>query len=417
MSESAQPERHTQIACPACERALVVPVDAAGRRSRCPHCREIFEIPDRDQLLEHTVSSWLEEDVAPVIERRDRIEKQQPVIRPPRQVEWGGEVSGPRQVPDAEAQAPSVPEKDEVPPPTDQQLARETDSPALWVGDVASDGVEIAFDARWLAEPAFRQSMPMRCFVTGTQDPSSLRVRPLVFADRAGLEAADRRAMEREHEHHVLSNQSPPALAKIVGDLDDLEPPFHQPLLYYVISTYAQLCPEAMTTTENRSGGGITCRVLIIDAETALDWVGRVNGVCSRSYRALEEAVGEAHNEAWEALSDPTRLRIGGWMRFRPGERFVAYFNSAAFEEDDPGWAGLLVTDRRLVGHQYGRHEEVDLTTANGIVLIGEGEDGVEVLLEQNQETTWLGEIRPGDVGELVRALRPAKNLQIQQIG
>ena len=60
------------VPCPACQTPLNVPPSAGGRRARCPACGDRFIIPTRTDLLEDTVSGWIEQDVSDVISDRDR---------------------------------------------------------------------------------------------------------------------------------------------------------------------------------------------------------------------------------------------------------------------------------------------------------------------------------------------------------
>ncbi len=42
---------------------LQVPDNATGQRARCPACQTSFVLPDSDELMEHTLASWIESDV------------------------------------------------------------------------------------------------------------------------------------------------------------------------------------------------------------------------------------------------------------------------------------------------------------------------------------------------------------------
>lgn len=61
-----------EIPCEKCRVALRVPPEAAGHRARCPACGHTFVVPRVEQLLEDTVSNWIEEDLETLVEDRDR---------------------------------------------------------------------------------------------------------------------------------------------------------------------------------------------------------------------------------------------------------------------------------------------------------------------------------------------------------
>lgn len=48
--------------CPACDKRLRVPSEAAGRTARCPSCKQKFRLPDESTLLEESVLDLLCED-------------------------------------------------------------------------------------------------------------------------------------------------------------------------------------------------------------------------------------------------------------------------------------------------------------------------------------------------------------------
>ena len=52
-----------RVSCPQCKTALKVPSNSAGKHARCPVCRTKFEIPKLGDLVEDTISNWIDEDV------------------------------------------------------------------------------------------------------------------------------------------------------------------------------------------------------------------------------------------------------------------------------------------------------------------------------------------------------------------
>lgn len=77
-----------EIPCERCRVALRVPPEAAGHRARCPACGYTFQVPKVDDLLEETVSGWIEEDLEHLIEDRDR-ESDERVLATPQPVATG----------------------------------------------------------------------------------------------------------------------------------------------------------------------------------------------------------------------------------------------------------------------------------------------------------------------------------------
>lgn len=61
-----------KIHCPHCQRVLRLPASAAGRHARCPACHEIFVVPQGKDLVEETISSWIEEDVQEMQDKHDQ---------------------------------------------------------------------------------------------------------------------------------------------------------------------------------------------------------------------------------------------------------------------------------------------------------------------------------------------------------
>lgn len=61
-----------EIPCIACQAVLRVPSDAAGHRLRCPSCKAVFVMPSSQQMMEETVSGWIEYDVEEVFEDRQK---------------------------------------------------------------------------------------------------------------------------------------------------------------------------------------------------------------------------------------------------------------------------------------------------------------------------------------------------------
>jgi hypothetical protein len=61
------------VHCSSCGAVLRVPPTAAGRRARCPACRNEFIVPPVEDLFEETVSTWIEQDVDQEREQRSEM--------------------------------------------------------------------------------------------------------------------------------------------------------------------------------------------------------------------------------------------------------------------------------------------------------------------------------------------------------
>lgn len=61
-----------KVYCPSCRAVLRVPVTAAGKVARCPACQTKFLIPAERDVMEETVSSWIEQDVE---DMQDEVER------------------------------------------------------------------------------------------------------------------------------------------------------------------------------------------------------------------------------------------------------------------------------------------------------------------------------------------------------
>jgi hypothetical protein len=64
------------VYCPGCGAILRVPTTASGRRARCPSCRKEFVVPPPEDMLEETVSAWIEQDVDKERQQRSTLSEQ-----------------------------------------------------------------------------------------------------------------------------------------------------------------------------------------------------------------------------------------------------------------------------------------------------------------------------------------------------
>ncbi len=379
------------VPCPACQTPLNVPPSAGGRRARCPACGDRFIIPTRTDLLEDTVSGWIEQDVDDVVQTREResdenhksqimpamTESPEPQLIPAEDTPSGETIMGvpfDKQAVASDPPAPKPkpkpakkPDEDEEDSEYPRNLRTDPKSPHLVVLKCGSAGVRFAFDAKWLAHEGFRTSMPTRCVYSGNAERSKLIARTFVFADRTrGLKTkpAD---IAAPHDVRSLGDAGPRQIMQMMGTIEGMPNPFLYPMPYYISTRYANKLVHCMT--RDRSSGGITAEVVIPDAVCALEWLSRVNGVCGKEFELLERDTSLLHGDRFQELSDVCRGRIQSWCKLRPHEVFQAYFNDADFGRLDEGLAGLIVTDLRVVYCKYHHRGQVRLDNEDAAIV------------------------------------------------
>lgn len=286
--------------------------------------------------------------------------------------------------------------------------------PRLVVLSCNQAGVTLAFDAAFLEHAGFRQTMPQRCALTGKADKAELIARPMVFGDRAVGPARSAREIESQHEVHLVLTQASADVLKGMGMLETLPAPFNLPMPYYVAADHAQ--GSLQCTTQTRPDGGVTCRVLVPDGPTAIEWLVRVNGVWGPEHPMLEQAVARLWSPAWREIPEKVRLRIAAWCAFEPMESFRLYLPDAEFSRDDAGLAGVVLTDRRLVYNKFNHRGHVTLAGAGTLNVQPEG-DFATLQLQTPDLKANVGKIHLADLPKLIRALGESKGLVLRMGG
>ncbi|MEX0777118.1 MAG: hypothetical protein WD042_15545 [Phycisphaeraceae bacterium] len=231
--------------------------------------------------------------------------------------------------------------------------------PHLMVAECSQSGVKLGFDSIWLDHLGFRCSMPIRGVFSNNTNPHELRARPLAFVDRSGAAIRSAQDLETRYEQPLLPGWGPRELINSMGILTALPVPFNKPMPYYVDTHHVGL--SLACTTLRRPDGGYTCQIMIPNGSYALDWLGRVNGICGEDYLTLEHELAILGSDAWSALPEVCRQRLAAWCQFQPRERFMLYLSDADFGQRDAGLAGLVVTDQRLVYHKFHHSGQIDL--------------------------------------------------------
>lgn len=423
------------VPCPACQTPLNVPPSAGGRRARCPACGDRFIIPTRTDLLEDTVSGWIEQDVGDVIDDRDRQSDESQASRARSAVRVA-----PAEVPSpAEDHAPGetivgVPFdkpvdtslKTEPTPPRPQprpfaapkpgtsddddeasgypkNLRADPRSPHLVVLKCGGAGVRFAFDAKWLGHEGFRASMPTRCAYSGAAERAKLIARPMVFADRARGVKTNAADISANHDVRSLGDSSARQIMQMMGTIEGMPSPFLYPMPYYISTRYANKVIHCMT--RDRSSGGITAEVVIPDSVCALEWLSRVNGVCGKEYELLERDTSLLHGDLFQELSEVCRSRIQSWCKLRPHEVFQLYLNDADFGRLDEGLAGVVVTDQRVVYCKYHHRGEARLDSEETILYAKPDGRFYSLYIEVGPERARMCKLHKPDVPKLQAAI------------
>jgi hypothetical protein len=436
------------VPCPACQTPLNVPPSAGGRRARCPACGDRFIIPTRTNLLDDTVSGWIEQDVDEIIEvlnretdenhasqagqaRTDADKKTNPqpeqAEQPPAEPAPGETIVGvpfdqhtipapkdkitpPRPMPRPAARPARKPdddEKSEYP----NNLRTDPRSPHLVVLKCGSAGVRFAFDSKWLSHEGFRASMPTRCAYSGAADRSKLIARPMVFADRARGVKTSAADISSHHDIRSLGDSSARQIMQMMGTIEGMPNPFLYPMPYYISTRYANKTIHCMT--RDRPSGGITAEIVIPDAVCALLWLSRVNGVCGKEYELLERDTSLLHGDLFQELSDVCRGRIQSWCKLRPQEVFQLYLNDADFGRLDEGLAGIIVTDQRVVYCKYHHRGQVRLDDEAATIVTKPDGRFISLSLQVGEERARMCKLHKTDIPKLQATISKDAGLKI----
>ena len=424
-----------QIHCPSCGVRLGIPGDTGGRMARCPQCNHKFRVPDPRAMLDDTVTCWLNLDQIDDDERADDFRKEVDLQRTAMGMNPPDEDKARPEEPEAQAPEPVVPqppkpkpkrrvlrkrggpaasdEPVETPskPAADQPQAESSGKTAfamevnqnpvsLSVVNVSSAGVRFAFSSRLLDLPQFRASMPMCDVYSADYNCETLTVRPLAWIDKATGKFNNPGELEARYEMKLKQHHTPREVLGTMRIMDELPSPFCQPMPYYVKSGSSKpIHCESYQTPK-----GIVCEVTIPSAVVALEWLGRVNGVCCPEYAELEERANKLEASAWRAIPEKVRKRLSAWFDFEGEESFLAYFNDGDFAASDAGLAGLIVTTKRLAYCKYHANGVVAHDKAVTLVAIESGRF-VTLVKQGSGGTKRIIKLKTADLDELVALL------------
>jgi hypothetical protein len=235
----------------------------------------------------------------------------------------------------------------------------------LTVERIGSSGVRFSFPAGMFMLTGFRASMPLVCVGCGKTDVSSLIARPLIWADRLTRDVPEVGDIDTRYQIQLRDQQSPRDVIESMRPMEEFRSPFNQPLPYYVCHQCAPQMKIECRTVERQSG--LSCELTLPLGRFALDWLGRVNGVCGDDHEALESAVMRLETSGWRSIPSQVRRRLTVWFDFEPDEQFVGYLNDGDFARSDAGLGGMVITDRRLVYCKYHHHGQVRLADGGEI--------------------------------------------------
>ncbi|MDX1565081.1 MAG: hypothetical protein R3236_06720, partial [Phycisphaeraceae bacterium] len=186
-----------------------------------------------------------------------------------------------------------VNEAPKAPPAESPAAPADPSAVAMRLVDADAKIIRFRFAAELLNNEGFRASMPMRCLVCRSEDRDGLIARPLHWVDSSEIPTF-RPTDEQKNLDFQLEGD--PGLRTVRQVLERLEPlegtdaPFHLPMPCFICEqcTDKVFLHASMEPTDQGMEGEVmvpsaTC------AQSALEWLGRVNGVWSEPYRQLEQ--------------------------------------------------------------------------------------------------------------------------------
>lgn len=275
----------------------------------------------------------------------------------------------------------------------------------LRVLEMHPSGVLLGFDAQLLDLPAFRAALPMWCLACEQKEQTKLIARPLIWNDRLNRQDMGPEEVEAYYSIPVRAHQTGRDVLDTMREIDGMARPFNHPIPYYICEACSpKWHVHCHTATEK---GGVLCEAMIPSGPYALAWLGRVNGVCGEEYEELEAHVAQtSQDDAWQAVPDLVRQRLGAWFDYGSGERFQVYLKDSDYPKADAGLGGLVLTDKRLVFCKYHRHGALKLEDP-GIKLVATRNGPFDDLACEREDgsKSKLVRLRPDDTAQLIRHL------------
>lgn len=453
-----------RVVCPGCRAVLRVPPTAAGQVARCPHCQGRFLVPNEKEVIEDTISSWIEEDIDDMqdqleqewskrheleeSQRRER-EEQKRAKTANRMEQF---LSGKGQAPAPSSPAPTADEsaaqqrpatptqRPAAPPQPEHRTAgawqptgkdeKHVNEPAVGEAVEEHHDEDDVIDAHHypqglLVDPAKPNLVINQCSQEGVliafdsacmQDIGFRTSIPVACAfsgerNKSDLiakplafvdqsQATIRNPQEIEAGHERKMTESDTP-ESLIAQMDIIK---GLPERFQKPMPYYVAADHATLSlecrTKNRKDGGSTCFVVIPEGTIALQWLAAVNGTCGAEYRMLRNDVARLWSKQWQGVPEDIRQRIGAWAGFTPGERFRYYINDGEFGKKDEGMAGLIFTDRRIIYHRYHRSGEALYLENPQLIVRPEG-DFAGVSIKTDLNTVKTVQLRISDLERL----------------
>ena len=378
---------HMMFHCWECDTLFSVPVTAAGHRARCHSCGFDFTLPESAPPSNHMPQS---QEAADAAARHAALAKAAEAEEAVRKVETTDAANtGPASILHDNQKAPrarwspSAAQGDL----TDEADSSADDTPHLSLLSVDRNAASIQFPASYVSDPLFRASMPFRCMMTGSPELDTLIALPIIWGDQVRGDGTDWsvEALQSKYQHTIDNLKNPREVADAMSVMQELKPPFDQPIPYFVSNDAVIAGMSIVTRTFHAADGDtLMCEVVVPSPRYALDWMLRVNGVCDPTTAQFEQHLA-SRSEGWRSVPRKTRSLLKAWFEPQENERFIAYFNDADFDDESIGQAGLILTDRRIVFSKFQHHGEIQLTNNGFIVADVKGNVAKLMYIEQGQ--------------------------------
>lgn len=341
------------VRCQSCAQEYRVDPGLVGRQARCSRCNAEFTVTPSSDLDEDTIMSWIngEDEGA-----HDSVQTA-PAPEPPVWTE-----------PRSEARPSPKPESE----PTTGTAGRASQTVRL--KKIDAGGAHFEFPASALSDAELRSAFPRRCI--GCTSEKDLRVHLIYWPERMAPEDRD---LWKGHVDRVvtevdaISHYSAVELLKHLSRPKHVAEPFDSPFPVFTCE-YCSVSSELETHVLGQ-GDDATCYLRIAALHAAVPFFESVGARGSKAYQALVEQR-DLSRDAWRDLDPRIRHRLFTWYQPQVGERFIQFFPDSEFV-DEPGTAGLVLTDRRLVFKLNTEFETYLLNLDARMELLRKGDLGI----------------------------------------
>lgn len=349
--------RHVQ--CPVCAAILKVPPSLADCFVRCGTCTHRFRLPRQISVTDEAIAEWL----------------WQATPTKPVSGERAGERSGERSGDQAGDQAdgrtgegtgegagkgvPARPRPDDDAPASGNTAVLPALSGGIRLLRVNSKGATIEFPASRLKDPDFRCAMPRRCMRCGKR--TNIEAHVVVFAPL--MEDSFRYEMEKMGGGRDLPG--PGSLWMAGRDILDalphvphVPPPADLPMPYWLCDLCTGEGQVAGQISVNAATGQGLCRLRVRNLRRAEEFLIAAGGGDIAEDPRFQQYIATHQDQPWDVLPGIVQQRLSDWYKPVKKERFVCYIADRDLPRADDGFAGVVVTNHRLVYHRDERCDE-----------------------------------------------------------